>query len=231
MSGGARIERLRTQWTPTSSWITWESPVEITAAPITPLPKKARLKGGQTTLTQFETDPAFKPSSGNGQGQSQENSEESPSTSSDDNSSAHKIVHNDVLAAFMDELQENLLVLMEQIEAAYPWFKEEYAFPQKDWIETELSKAILAIRNAQAVVSVMGLRDMQLFLNGVNNRHTYILMKQLSVYHHFHILMDIDQVGVCVVFKILHGKRQCGTSGFPYGTEETIDDDVFYIKE
>lgn len=231
MSGGARIERLRTQWTPTSSWITWESPVEITAAPITPLPKKARLKGGQTTLTQFETDLAFQPSSGNGQEESEEDSDESPSPSSGDNSSAHKIVHNDVLAAFLDELQENLLVLMEQIETAYPWFKTEDAFPQKDWIETELSKAILAVRNSQAVVSVMGLRDMQLFLNGVNSRHTYILVKQLSVYRNFHILIDIDQVGVCVIFKILHGKRQCGTSGYAYGTGETIDDDVFYIEE
>lgn len=216
---GARIVRHRVEWTPTMSWITWDgSTRDPTNTPtvVTPKPVKKKAKGisKQTKLSEFDKD--------------------SKSSSTDMSVTVSKntlrVVDNRILADFMAELHENLIVLMEQIESSYGWFNN-HAFVQKDWIIKELPQAISSVRTCPAPVSVMGLNDMRRFLPGIKSKHSFVLIKHLAVCKFYNILIDIDQVGVNVIFSIQHEKDNIGCLVMSYGTDKEVYDDIFMPDE
>lgn len=224
----ARITRQRIEWTPSMAWISWDT-VKDKANQVTPPVKKARLEGGQTTLTQFENDSVFQsPPSPKEATVAASSPDGSPSEDEEESRSKDvpKVVQNDVLAGLLWELHENCEVLMEQIETAYPWFSH-FGFPQKKWIQ-ELPEAISAVKRCPGLVSVMGLKDMQRFLPTITNRHTFVLLKQLAVHHFFHILLDLDQFSVTATFKIVHKEGNIGAGAWVYGTDAEVEDDIFY---
>lgn len=223
----ATISRQRVEWTPSMAWISWD-PIEAEVHSVTPLPKKPRLKGGQVTLTQLATDPAFKKSGL----EDLTSTGESPAAAVEDKEdlqSYPKVVPNDILAGLLWELWENCSVMMEQIETTYPWFTPT-AFPQRKWIQ-ELPEAIAAVKRCPGLVSVMGLKDMKRFLPTVTNNHTFVLLKQLAVNHFFHLLLDLDQFSVTASFKFIHKEGRIGAAAWTYGTDEDVLEDIFYPDE
>ena len=204
------------------AWINW-GPEEDTASLVTPPSKKARLKDGQTTLTQYDKDPGFQWTSASSA------SSASPREGDEDDKDKDelpKVVPNDVLAQILWELWENCKVMMEQIEAACPWFTP-YAFPQRKWIQ-ELPEAIAAVKTCPGLVSVMGMKDMKRFLPTVTNRHTFVLLKHLAMNHFFHLLLDLDQFSVTATFRFVHKEGRIGAAAWTYGTKEEVLEDVFY---
>lgn len=215
---------------------------------ITPgLPKRAKLKGGQITLTQFTEEEESSaaptsPASAAGSVLSQAPSEASEASSqalvsSDRPSSSPSassngpppIVENDALVTLLKELQEGLSVLMKQIETAYNWIGE-VGFPQKRWVDIELVQAIQAVEECPALVSVMGRVDMKRFLPTIKSENTFVLLKQLSVNLGFKILLDTDLRSLQAVFKLQHHRgssENYGDNLFEYGTDEEINWDIF----
>ena len=235
LSHGPRIVSTGVQITPMQVWLKWDDVVSLPSLPNSPPvtisvarpTKKARLPGGQTTLTQLLND-------------------ESPDTPAESvlsdtfprdlhtistgTSNIPMIVDNATLVALLHEIHENITVLMEQITEAYSWFHNP-AFGQRTWITEELPQAIVAVKECPVIVSVMGLRDMKRFLPSIASVNTYVLLKQLSVHHGYNILLDLDQEAVNVVFKLQHEKNNFGTNVFCHGTGEMVNDDIFSLYD
>lgn len=260
-----RVSTTRTLVTLTECWLNWDDPPVVDLPPIdnkvvprgmriiTPgLPKKAKLKDGQVTLTQLTEDEelstapelhtdsipslsgtpvGFSPgvSVGSSLG-TPVGSSPGVSSKSTPSSPPFKgrppLVENDSLVVLLKELQESLAVLMEQIETVNSWFGEN-AFDQKSWVENDLPAAIVAVEDCPAVVSVMGRRDMMRFLPEITSEGTFVLIKHLSVHHGFKIHVDIDLNSVNAVFKLQHHRTNFGTLLYEYGTGVEVDGSVF----
>ena len=235
LSRGPRIVSTGVQITPMQVWLKWDDAASL--PPLPPSPpvtisvarpiKKARLPGGQTTLTQLVNDdsPSSSPES--------VLSDFVPTDVTLETIGAIRIpqiVENIILVALLQEIHENTIVLMEQITQAYSWFRNP-AFGQRTWITEDLPQAITAVQECPVIVSVMGLCDMKRFLPSISSVNTYVLLKQLSVHHGYNILLDLDQEAVNVVFKLQHEKNNFGTNVFSHGTGEMVNDDIFSLYD
>ena len=246
------VSTTKTLMTLTETWLNWEEDSVVennkNVRMISPgLPKKAKLKDGQVTLTQLTVDEekqataspvCFSVASSNGSSEetligSPPNAKSNEDTVTGSSLVAtkakkrpHHVVDNDTIVLLLKELQESLVVLMEQIETANSWFGEK-AFDQRKWIEDELSIAIEAVQECPAYVSVMGRRDMQRFLPDTVSENTYVLLKHLSVNHGFKIHVDIDLNSVHAMFKLQHHRDNFRTLLYEYGKGSYVDGSVF----
>ena len=158
-----RIVTAVTRMTPSECWLSWDE-LPSTPAPFCPTKKKARLPGGQTTLTQLKEvmedavpDAISVPpilSLPLGSGATLLNG-------------VPPIVDNNAINRLLQELHENLVVLIEQLKTPYYWFNDS-TFPQKKWIEEELPEVITAITLCPTTVAVIGQRDMVRYLPSVS---------------------------------------------------------------
>lgn len=208
---------------PARCYLKWEDspttePVTSVATP-SPPSKKLKLGKGQRTL-KLKKSPSPAP-------------EPSPKPK------ALCIVDNNTLAHLIHIFHERILELVEQVKAVYPWFTD-HAFSQLPWITQDLADAVKYVRESEILVSVMGYRDMCMYLPQLQKRDTYVLIKNLAIHHSFNILIDIDQEEVSVFFRVVHDSRfgwddkekeQGRIAHFSYKYGEvgaSVDDCIFY---
>lgn len=204
-----RVHHVLFQLQPAEAWLIWgdDNPPAPSATPApapaarlaTPSPsaKRAKLPGGQFTLTQFmpreEPAPPVLPV-------------QVPKATYP--VAPHKrdprIVANDAIVSLLEKIQEDLEVLMDQIRDSYFMFDHGGAFKQEKWAKEGLTKAIRAVEVCPVTVSVMGLNDMKDYLPQIDDIDTLVLIKNLSKYHGYGIWLDLDQEHYCCNFIFVH---------------------------
>ena len=106
---------------------------------------------------------------------------------------------------------------------------------QKKWIDDGLTNAICLISDCEVTVSVMGMNDMKSYLQDIGNDDTFILIKNLAVYHGYGVLIDINHSDHSCTFHVVHelylrNKEgvNFGQTKFEYGTTTAnLDESVF----
>ena len=144
---------------PARCWLRWENTSPVATATPSPPSKKAKLPGGQLTLTQMMSPPSSPSASDPGLASTPISVTNLDASST----SSPVVIENETLAALLSTYHHSLTELVEQIKCAYPWFNNQ-AFDQWSWIHNDLPIAISSIKASKATVSVMGRRDMNNFL-------------------------------------------------------------------
>lgn len=228
MSSKPNIKHQIFQIQPTECWLTWDDVPDDT---IIHVKKKAKLPGGQFTMTQLvspikdtHTDAPVT-----------ERLEPKLTYPWAPNQRAARIVSNGTIAVLMENLQRDLRCMIKQVNEAFSTFTIPSAFLQKKWIDDGLTKAIDVVSACEVNVSVMGMKDMNTHLPEIEDIDTYILIKNLAIYHGYGVLIDINHSDHSCTFHVVHelylrNKEgvNFGMTKFEYGTTTAhLDDSVF----
>ena len=228
ISSSPNIKHKIFQIQPSECWLTWDdipvvSPIHIK--------KKAKLPGGQFTMTQILSPPTDPPANHT----VTEQKEPKLSYPWAPNQRAPRIVKNDAIIVLLENLQRDLQCMIEQVRDAFFTFNHPAAFLQKKWIDDGLTNAIKVISDCEVTVSVMGMNDMKSYLQDIGNDDTFILIKNLAVYHGYGVLIDINHSDHSCTFHVVHELYLRNSEGvnfgqtkFEYGTTTAnLDESVF----